>query len=208
MSSSLRNAPSTNEHKKTAAGNNYHNRSLSSLLHYFVGVKLQVETKTGRIYSIYSGRLENADAHMNIALDEATLLWPATAEKNWTLKYNPQCAKDNTSRLPPQETASQSNEKKTTVFPSIHIRGQTKRHLHFPDDLDLQGMIRLGMDREWAAAQKCKRGIRKSWRKKKIGNFAVAVKPSDWNCRSHSTHCFAIDKTNANEAMCRQTLSC
>ena len=94
MSSSLRNAPSTNEHKKTAVGGNYHNRSLSSLLHYFVGIKLQVETKTGRIYS---GQLEHADAHMNIALDEGTLFWPATAEKNSLLKCKPQHAKDNTS---------------------------------------------------------------------------------------------------------------
>jgi len=159
MSSSLRNAPSTNEHKKMAAGSNYRNRSLSSLLHYFVGIKLQVETKMGQIYS---GQLENADAHMNITLDEATLFCPATAEKNSPLKYNPQYAKDSTSRLPPQEPASQPNEKKTVVFPSIHIRGPTIRYLHFPDDLDLQGMIRLGMDRERAAAQKYKRGTRKS----------------------------------------------
>jgi small nuclear ribonucleoprotein (snRNP)-like protein len=43
----------------------------------------------------------------------------------------------------------------------VHIRGSNIRYIHFPDDADLTGLIRSGVDRERAAANKYKRGLRK-----------------------------------------------
>lgn len=44
----------------------------------------------------------------------------------------------------------------------VHIRGSNIRYIHFPDDCDLSLTIKSGMDRERAAANKYKRGLRKS----------------------------------------------
>jgi len=48
-----------------------------------------------------------------------------------------------------------------TRLAHVHIRGSTIRYIHFPDDADLTGLIRSGIDRERAAANKYKRGLRK-----------------------------------------------
>ena len=40
----------------------------------------------------------------------------------------------------------------------VHIRGSTIRYIHFPNQTDLSGVIRSGIDREKAAANKYKRG--------------------------------------------------
>jgi small nuclear ribonucleoprotein (snRNP)-like protein len=44
---------------------------------------------------------------------------------------------------------------------NVHIRGSTIRYIHFPNQTDLSGVIRSGIDREKAAANKYKRGLRK-----------------------------------------------
>ena len=43
----------------------------------------------------------------------------------------------------------------------VHIRGPSIRYIHFTDDADLPGLVRSGIDRERAAANKYRRGIRK-----------------------------------------------
>ncbi|CAB9520145.1 FAD binding domain [Seminavis robusta] len=48
-------------------------RTLCSLLHYFVGMELSVELKTGRTYR---GTLATADEYMNLALDEVEQVEP------------------------------------------------------------------------------------------------------------------------------------
>lgn len=48
-----------------------------------------------------------------------------------------------------------------TRLAHVHIRGSTIRYIHFPDNIDLTGVIRSGVDRERAAANKYKRGLRK-----------------------------------------------
>ena len=114
--------------------NHQQHKSLCSLLHYFIGVELSVELKTGRIYH---GTLSTADEYMNLTLDDAT-----TTTTTTTTTTNKQPA--NTGPL----------------LTSVHIRGPTIRYIHFPDDLDLTRVIRVGMDRERSATQKYRRGKR------------------------------------------------
>lgn len=109
-----------------------HYKSLCSLLHYFVGVELAVEAKTGRIYE---GTLSTADEYMNLTLDDAHIRQNSLPKK-------------------------QKQEVQPSLLTSVHIRGPTIRYIHFPDDLDLTAVIRAGTDRERAAAQKYSRGKR------------------------------------------------
>jgi small nuclear ribonucleoprotein (snRNP)-like protein len=113
---------------KDAVGKGRHHKTLCSLLHYFEGVELSVELKTGRIYR---GTLANADDYMNLALDNAIQLEP-----------------------PPSRNGDPA------ILLSCHIRGPNIRYIHFPDYLDLGRVIRMGKDRERAAAQKYKQGTR------------------------------------------------
>lgn len=48
-----------------------------------------------------------------------------------------------------------------TLLAHVHIRGSTIRYIHFPDHTDLSGVIRGGIDKEKAATNKYKRGLRK-----------------------------------------------
>jgi len=109
-------------------------KSLCNLLHYFVGVDLSVELKTGRIYK---GSLSSADAFMNLELDDATI------ETSWRASKN-----------------NQQSSSTTLLLKSVHIRGSNIRYLHFPDDLDFIAVIRAGMDREQSASAKYQRGKR------------------------------------------------
>ena len=54
-----------------------------------------------------------------------------------------------------------TNQQTQTRLAHVHIRGSTIRYIHFPDDTDLTSLIRSGIDRERAAANKYKRGLRK-----------------------------------------------
>lgn len=98
-------------------------KSLSSLLRFFEGTELTVETKKGKLFS---GILSSSDEAMNLQLDDCTV----------------------------------SNQE--TRLLQVHIRGSTIRYIHFPNHTDLSGVIRSGIDRERAAANKYKRGLRKS----------------------------------------------
>lgn len=117
---------------KKAKGKGIRHKSLCSFLHYFVGIDLAIETKTGRIYE---GTLSTADEYMNLTLDNARL---------------------KSSSLPENQRRDSSNN---FLLTSVHIRGPTIRYIHF-DNLDLPAVIRLGIDRETSAAQKYSRGKR------------------------------------------------
>jgi len=112
---------------------NYH-KSLASLLRYFEGEELRVELKSGKLYR---GTLSSSDDAMNVTLDDVTIQEPHHQHKT---------------RRQPQTT---------TCWTTVHIRGSTIRYIHFPDHLDLSATVKQGVDRERAAAQKYKRGIRK-----------------------------------------------
>jgi small nuclear ribonucleoprotein (snRNP)-like protein len=110
-------------------------KSLGSLLPYFIGMELTVEQKTGRLYT---GTLSAADDAMNLTLDDATL------------------ATHSGSR-----SSSSSGPLITPIFAIVHIRGSTIRYIHFPERVDLAVIIKQGMDRERSVAQKYKRGVRR-----------------------------------------------
>jgi small nuclear ribonucleoprotein (snRNP)-like protein len=80
---------------------------------------------------IYRGTLASADDYMNLALDNAIQIEP-----------------------PPSRNGDPE------MLISCHIRGPNIRYIHFPDYLDLGRVIRMGKDRERAAAQKYKQGTR------------------------------------------------
>jgi small nuclear ribonucleoprotein (snRNP)-like protein len=110
-------------------------KSLGSLLPYFIGMELTIEQKTGRLYT---GTLSAADDAMNLTLDDATL------------------ATHSGSR-----SSSSSGPLITPIFAIVHIRGSTIRYIHFPERVDLAVIIKQGMDRERSVAQKYKRGVRR-----------------------------------------------
>lgn len=94
-------------------------KSLSSLLRFFEGTELTVETKKGKFFR---GILSSSDEAMNLELADCTV----------------------------------SNQE--TRLLQVHIRGSTIRYIHFPNQTDLSGVIRSGIDREKTAANKYKRG--------------------------------------------------
>lgn len=111
--------------------------NLATLLRYFVGIDLIVETKHGRSLK---GSLVSADQFMNIVLknrQKETLTTSAT-------------------------TATTTNTGGTESFDWVHIRGPTIRYIVFGANIDLAGVIKAGKDRERAAGDKYRRGIRKA----------------------------------------------
>lgn len=124
---------------KPKSGGGHPSKSLCSLLDYFVGVVLLVELKSGRSYE---GTLTSASAYMDLQLDEATEFVPHKKRR----------VEDQKEEIQKKDTAAH--------LTAVHIRGSTIRYIHFPDDLDLSGVIRVGMDRERAALQKYSRGKR------------------------------------------------
>ena len=110
--------------------------NLATLLRYFVGIDLIVETKHGRSLK---GSLVSAD-RMNIILknrQKETLTTSAT-------------------------TPTDTNTGGTESFDWVHIRGPTIRYIVFGANIDLAGVIKAGKDRERAAGDKYRRGIRKA----------------------------------------------
>jgi small nuclear ribonucleoprotein (snRNP)-like protein len=121
-------------------------KSLGSLLPYFIGMELTIEQKTGRLYT---GTLSAADDAMNLTLDDATL---ATSARRRSSSSGP---------LINSNTRSTADTTVTPTFAIVHIRGSTIRYIHFPDKVDLAVVIKQGMDRERSVAQKYKRGVRR-----------------------------------------------
>ena len=59
---------------------------------------------------------------------------------------------------PPTVTTADDQE----VFDWVHIRGPTIRYIVFGANIDIAGVIKAGKDRERAASDKYRRGIRKA----------------------------------------------
>jgi|EP00970_Alexandrium_tamarense_P009557 small nuclear ribonucleoprotein (snRNP)-like protein len=112
---------------------------LAPLLRHFVGIDLIIETKHGRTFK---GRLQEADAYMNLVL----------SRKPPSFKPNQQAF----------ATAEGVDITDAKHFDFVHIRGPTIRYIAFGSNVDIVGVIRAGRDRERAAGDKYKRGIRKS----------------------------------------------
>lgn len=111
--------------------------NLAPLLRYFVGIDLIVETKHGRSFK---GALISADQYMNLVLK----------------RVDKKKRKEAT-------TATTADEQET--FDWVHIRGPTIRYIVFGANLDIAGVIKAGKDRERAASDKYRRGIRKGPKK-------------------------------------------
>lgn len=109
--------------------------NLATLLRYFVGIDLIVETKHGRSLK---GSLVSADQYMNIVL------------------------KNKQKETPSATTTTDTNTGGTESFDWVHIRGPTIRYIVFGANIDLAGVIKAGKDRERAASDKYRRGIRKA----------------------------------------------
>ena len=107
--------------------------NLAPLLRYFVGIDLIVETKHGRSFR---GGLISADQYMNLVLKRVV---DKKKQKEAT-------------------TAADDQE----VFDWVHIRGPTIRYIVFGANIDLAGVIKAGKDRERAASDKYRRGVRKA----------------------------------------------
>jgi small nuclear ribonucleoprotein (snRNP)-like protein len=114
-----------------------HSKTLGSLLRYWEGLHVAVEVKTnGRLYS---GTLAAADHDMTVTLHDCTVTRSLPA-------------------LQQPHPQSQQNNK----LPSVQIRGSQVRYIHFLDhNVNLAAVVQQGVERERAAAQKYKRGIRK-----------------------------------------------
>ncbi len=111
--------------------------SLAPLLRHFVGIELIVETKNGRTFK---GRLREADAFMNLVLSR-------------TLGGSSGCS---------DAKATDASGVAAENFDWVHIRGSTIRYIVFGANIDLAAIIRAGRDRERAAGDKYKRGVRKA----------------------------------------------
>jgi len=123
----------------TSSNNNTKSSStdtnLAPLLRHFVGVSLIVETKQGRTFR---GTLREADAYMNLVLSRTT-------------------NKGNQTAISTAEVLLSSEE-----FDLVHIRGPSIRYIVFGANVDITGVIKAGRDRERAASDKYRRGVRKA----------------------------------------------
>ena len=129
--------PTTNISSNNNTKSSSTDTSLAPLLRHFVGISLIVETKQGRTFR---GTLREADAYMNLVLSR-------TSNKNQTTISN-------------TEGVLASEE-----FDLVHIRGPSIRYIVFGANVDITGVIKAGRDRERAASDKYRRGVRKAPRK-------------------------------------------
>ena len=123
-----------------------HGKTLGSLLRYWEGLHVAVEVKTnGRLYS---GTLASADHDMTVTLHDCTVTRSLPA-LHLRQKSQPNSNDNN--------DAPMSNK-----LASVQIRGSQVRYIHFLDhSVNLAAFVQQGVERERAAAQKYKRGIRK-----------------------------------------------
>ena len=138
--------------------------SLAPLLRFMEGLGLSIELKNGRVYR---GTLQSADAFMNIVLQQVQRCprrcdagggdseHPSEVSGNPMFSLTPQTDQHPTAR---------SNEEELTLeeYDLVHIRGPWIRYIHFPDAADIPALIKVGENRERAAADRYRRGKRKS----------------------------------------------
>ena len=126
--------PTTNTSSNTSKSSST-DTSLAPLLRHFVGISLIVETKQGRTFR---GNLREADVYMNLVLSRTT-------------------NKGNQTTTSTTEGSLASEE-----FDLVHIRGPSIRYIVFGANVDITGVIKAGRDRERAASDKYRRGVRKA----------------------------------------------
>jgi len=137
----------TSSAAKTSNTHQPAHKTLGSLLRYFEGLDIAVELKTGKIYQ---GTLVAADQDMTVTLDDCTVsrTLPSYAKQQQSSNH--------------KNNDSNSSARPILQLKSVQIRGSQVRYIHFLDpSLDLALTVKRGMDRERAASQKYKRGIRK-----------------------------------------------
>ena len=127
--------------------------TLAPLLRHFVGIDLIVETKQGRTFR---GTLREADAYMNLVLSRNA----SQQSKNNNV---------NKSNLPSSEQSDLTDgtsSEQLLQFDLVHIRGPTIRYIVFGrPSVDITGVVKAGRDRERAAGDKLRRGVRKAPRR-------------------------------------------
>jgi small nuclear ribonucleoprotein (snRNP)-like protein len=131
-------------------------KTLGSLLPYFIGMELTIEQKTGRLYT---GTLSGADDAMNLTLDDVTLATHRGAGVPGSRRRSSKTPTTTTTTA--DTTSTTTTDTPTPSFAIVHIRGSTIRYIHFPERVDLAVVIKQGMDRERSVAQKYKRGVRR-----------------------------------------------
>lgn len=153
-------AVSTDKHNNHSSNNN---KTLGSLLHYFEGMVMAVELKTGKIYL---GTLIAAEADLSVTLSDVAVL-PS-------LGFRPRSTASSAATTTAPTTATAAAAAATAPSPPppppllhhvVQIRGSQVRYLHFLNDddsnTDLAAVVQRGVDRERRAAHKYARGIRK-----------------------------------------------
>ena len=151
--------------------------TLPPLLRHFKDLPLQVELKNGQTYN---GTLHEADDYMNLVLKRAS---PGNIGKNDDDGNLPQHHSLSASLFPNKRlttlttltTSNEGDDANGSLDPSsldpspldpiyyqlLHLRGPSIRYIHFPSNVDLPILIKLGLDRERSAQNKYKRGKRK-----------------------------------------------
>ena len=120
--------------------------TLAPLLRHFVGIDLIVETKQGRTFR---GTLREADAYMNLVLS----------------RNISQQSKNNNVNKSNFLTDDGTLGEQFLQFDLVHIRGPTIRYIVFGPSVDITGVVKAGRDRERAAGDKYRRGVRKAPRR-------------------------------------------
>ena len=147
----------------TTTNNNNNNKkrtttktsSLVSLLPYMEGMEIIVELKTGKMYR---GILSSIDGNnMDIILENSYDIHNHHRNhRQHTTNHHDITTTTTTTTVQVQE------EIPATSTTTTCIRGPKIRYIHFPEDVvDLNGVIRTGMDRERSAKNMYKRGKRK-----------------------------------------------
>ena len=126
--------PTTNTSSNNNTKSSSTDTSLAPLLRHFVGISIIVETKQGRTFR---GTLREADAYMNLVLSR-------TSNKNQT------------------DTSTTEGSLASEEFDLVHIRGPSIRYIVFGANVDITSVIKAGRDRERAASDKYRRGVRKA----------------------------------------------
>ena len=127
--------PPTERNSSNTSKSSSTDTSLAPLLRHFVGIPLIVETKQGRTFR---GILREADAYMNLVLSRTTNKGNKTS------------------------TSSTEGSLASEEFDLVHIRGPSIRYIVFGANVDITGVIKAGRDRERAASDKYRRGVRKA----------------------------------------------
>lgn len=163
--------PSSSNSKSNVAPNarnsKTQHKTLGSLLRFWEGLHVAIELKTGG--KIYQGILASADHDMTVTLENCavsrslpSLYPPRTA----TRTNNKKESMERDDNIDQSDSLNSSNKAK--ILHSVQIRGSQVRYIHFLDapTVDLALAVKRAMERERAAAQKYKRGVRRGSSKK------------------------------------------